>query len=447
MCWCVKMAYANMNSADDMYSKRSLVYSLPITVGSFFRELLAVTLVLILQERAGTYDFFTQGFILLLIFLTFRIPYVNSYTLLFEAFSLGQWDVKNHVGMRKHADVSQNMFHVLVIFVAHVGGAIAAAALRVYFDVTYGTEVIFGRERLEGMRTDVAPSLQVNVDELRRIDSFWGGSNRLDRLEGVNGTIFQMMPLSGQNDLGIGSTALTVWYTTEEIGYVFMLCVCYIHIWLSSGVGENKKPPLNPFSSTYWQYLFKVCLLVVLVYMALYRAFPTAHGSMHTTIFKVQYQAWNPNVHLIDSDNSETFARIFGGLIGLFLAVGYNKILVGTERAGSDDDSGDFYYKLIWGLEPDPNHSKAKRTTDGWDSSDDEDPQTRRKGGRVHKWRYPRTGSRDDSAVGCKTYRMRHCDKAGNCTDASCTVCVGQNMGACKPDFKLRLPHTLDHAK
>lgn len=439
------MSYSVNTGLEDLYNRRGLFYSLPITIGAFFRELLAVSLILILQERAYTYDFFTPGLVLLLIFFVFRVPYVNSYTLLFEALSLGKWEVKNHVGLRKHADPSQNMLHVLVIFAAHVCGALGAAAVRVYLDVTYGTEFMFGRERDPDTRTDVAPALQVNVDALRRFDSFWGAEDRVNRLtrDGVNGTLTQLIPLSSENNLGISDTALIVWYLTEEVAFVFILCVCYIHIWLSAGVGENKKPLLNPFRGNYWKSLFRVCLLVVMIYVALYRAFPTAHGSLHMTIFKVQYQAWNPNIQLVDDDHNETFARIFGGLIGLLLALGYNKMLVGTERASQEDDPGGFYYKLVWGLEPDPNHTKTKRVGDGWDSGSDDEGSRRGRVRAVQKWTSgpPRKGSADDLNVGCKTYRVRHCEK-GKCTDATCTVCVGANA-----DFKLRLPHTLDHAK
>ena len=420
---------------DEVSFRRSIFYSLPITIGSFFRELLAVTVILILQERAATFDFFTQGLVLLLIFIAFRVPYINSYTLLFESISLGDWKVKNHVGMRKYEDPSQNIIHIVVIFIAHVCGALAAAAVRVYFDVLYGSELMFGKQPLLGPRSDLAPALTVNVNNLRKIDSFWGASSRIDRLAGVNGTIVELFPLSAQHDLGIGSTALMIWYTSEEIGYVFILCVCYVHIWLSSGVGENKKPPLNPFSQNYWRHLFRVCLMVVLVYMSLYRAFPTAHGSLHATIFKVQYQIWNPNVRLVDDDNNETFARIFGGLIGLLLAVGYNKMLVGTERISPDDDSGDFYYKLIWGMEPDPHHSRAKRTSasNDDDSSSDEEQSKRR--------RAPQWASIRRSHSMFTSNSNKHVD--GTCSDASCSVC-GLNR---KPDFKLRIPHTLDHPK
>ena len=416
---------------EDFLAKRSFFYSLPLTIGAFFRELLAVTLVLTLQERMWGVDMFTQGLVLLLVLITFRVPYINSYTLLFEAFCIGDWKISNHLGLRKHDDVSQNMLHVLVIFVAHVGGAIGAAALRGYLDVTYGTEIPFGKEGIGGLRTTLAPALEVDVDGLKRFDSFWGASSRVDRLGNVNGTLLDLIPFTDSSRLGISPIALTVWYTTEEIGYVFLLCVCYIHIWLSAGVGENKKPPLNPFVRKYWNYLFKVCLLITLIYVSLYRAFPTAHGSLHTTIFKVQYQAWNPNVRMVDADNSETFARIFGGFLGLMLAVGYNKALVGTEKADQNDE-GDFYYKFIWGLEPDPNHTRAKRLgNDDGESSDEEGGWNNRRGRRMY----------------CSSYDVKHCDANGRCTSGSCTICQGQPLTAKKTGFKLRIPHVLDHPK
>lgn len=416
---------------EDYQMRKSIFYSLPLSIGAFFRELLAVTLVLILQERAWTVDLFTPGLVLFLVLITFRMPYINSYTLLFEAMCVGDWKISNHVGLRKHEDVSQNLLHVLVIFVAHTGAAIGAAALRVYLDVIYGREVMFGKENISGMRTGLAPALEVDVDGLRRFDSFWGAESRLDRLDGVNGTLMEVFPLSGaNNNMGISSVALMVWYITEEIGYVFLLCVCYIHIWLSAGAGENKKPPINPFVRKYWNYLFKVCLLITLIYISLYRAFPTAHGSLHTTIFKVQYQAWNPNVRMVDENNNETFARIFGGFLGLMLAVGYNKALVGTEKEHADDD-GDFYYKLIWGLEPDPNHTKAKRLSNAYSSDDEEEGWSRRKGRRGY--------SR------CSSYDVKTCDANGRCTNGTCTVC--EPLGAKKTGFKLRIPHVLDHPK
>jgi hypothetical protein len=426
---------------DDDYSRHGLFYSLPITIGVFFRELLAVTLILVLQERAIAYDAFTSGLVLFLIFLSFRVPYINSYTLLFEAFSLGQWEVKNHVGLRRHRDPTQNALHVLVILVAHVCGALGAAAVRVYLDVTYGMEVIRGKERDPLGQTDFAPALRVNVESLSRFDPFWGAEERMKRLaaKSANGTLMHLLPLSNEKSMGISDTSFVVWYMAEEVGFVFLLCVCYVHIWLAAGVGENHKPVLNPFRRNYWKSLFRVSVLVVFIYVALLRAFPTAHGSIHMTVFKIQYQMWNPNVRTVDDDHGEPFARFMGGLVGMLLAVGYNRMLAGTERADSEDDPGGYYYKLIWGLEPDPNHTKTKRVSgaSGWDSGDDDDEAPRQ--GSAPKWANGRKRAMDDSDVGCKTFRVRHCDK-DKCTDSTCTVCTN-------PSFKLRLPHMMAYAK
>jgi hypothetical protein len=396
-------------------------------------------LFLVLQERAIAYDAFTVGLVLFLIFLSFRVPYINSYTLLFEAFSLGQWEVKNHVGLRKHKDPMQNALHVLVILVAHVCGALGAAAVRVYLDVTYGVEVIRGKERDPYGRSDFAPALSVNVESLSRFDPFWGGEERVKRLADRNGTLMHLLPLSKDSSMGISDTSFVVWYMAEEIGFVFLLCVCYVHIWLSAGVGENQKPLLNPFRRNYWKSLFRVCVLVVFIYVALLRAFPTAHGSIHMTVFKMQYQAWNPNVRMVDDDHGEPFARFVGGFVGMLLAVGYNRMLVGTECASSEDDPGGYYYKLIWGIEPDPNHTKTKRVggASGWDSENDDDEAPRHGG--APKWAGGRKGVADDLDDGCKRFRVRHCEK-GKCTDATCTVCTN-------PDFKLRLPHMMAYAK
>ena len=406
-------------------SRKGYSLSLPLTIGAFFRELLSVTLVLTLQERAWAYDFFTPGLVLFLVLITFRMPYLNSYMLLFEAFCIDKWNVENHVGLRNHADPIQNIVHVLVIFIAHVGGALAAAALRVFFDVTYGKEIMFGLERAE--QTTIAPALQVDVDGLRRFDSFWKADGRLSRLtdEGIyNGTIQQLLPFDSKHDLGIGSMGLISWYVSEEVGYVFLLCVCYIHIWLSAGVGENKHPPSNPFMQIYWKNLFQVCVFTTLIYVSLYRAFPTAHGSLHTSIFRIQYQTWNPNVHIVDTDNYETFGRIFGGFLGLLLGVGYNKLLVTTEKYRPDDDYfNDYYYKLIWGLEPDHGYSRIRK----------QDETDHSRGRRVSVF-----------VPSKRSYGEKPCN--GRCTDPCCTLCQAQ-MVYRKPDVKLRIPHLLDHPK
>ena len=346
--------------------KQSLSYAWPRTIGAFFRELLAVTLLLTLQERAWAYDFFTPGLVLFLILITFRAPYINSYTFLFETSCISSWAMTNHVGLQKHDAFAQNAMYTIAVIGAHVGGAIGSAALRVYLDVTYGKEVM-------SMQAGVSPALEVSVAGLQRFSgSLWSADSRVARLIELgypNGTSEVPVPVTGPNDLAIGEFSLVFWYVAEEVGFVFFVCVCYIHIWLGAGVADNRQPPMNPFKPPYWQRLFRVSALWTMIYVALYRAFPTAHGSLHRTLYLSQYQAWNPNVHVIDTTDGEAYARVAGGLIGLMLSILYNQMLVSTEKLDPDDDSGDGFYRMIWGFNRDETHTRSDRVSGGRPSS------------------------------------------------------------------------------
>lgn len=408
-----------------------MYYSFPKTIGSFFREVLAVTLLLILEGRTWAYDFFTPGLILFLILITFRVPYINSYAFLFETFSIDSWRMANHVGLQKHADFTQNAIHTIVVLGAHIGAAIGAAALRVYFDVSFGREIMSAQAGL-------APALQVDVDGLRNFNSFWNAGARLDTLAKesiLNGTVEMTIPLGANRDLGIGQMTLMMWYISEEIGYVCLLCVCYIHIWLGAGVGESKQTQMNPFKPRYWMHLFRVCILLTMVYVSLYRAFPTAHGSLHRTVYLCQYQAWNPNVHVVDSDNYEALARIIGALVGLVLGMAYNQLLVNTEKQESTDES-DFYFRLVWGVDPDPSHTRAKRTGKDDCSSSDTDTESRKRRGYDPLYK----GRRRNCVESTVCVTRRQCGP--DCAGVSCTCQVGR-----RADFKLKLPCTLDHPK
>jgi len=419
----------------------TLAYSFPMTVGSFLRELFAVTMLLLLEERAWAYDFFTPGLVLLLVLFTCRVPYINSYAFLFETFSIDSWKIQNHVGLQKHSDFMQNLVHTVFVLLAHIGAAIAAAALRVYFDVAFGKEIM-------SAQPGVAPALEVSVDGLRRFDSFWNAGPRISNLKGegyANGTIEALIPLGGNGrDLGIGQMTLIAWYVVEDLGYVCLLCVCYIHIWLGAGVGENKRAPMNPFKQRYWRNLLRVCVLLTLVYISLYRAFPTSHGSLHRTIYLCQYQAWNPNVHVYDQDNSEIFARIVGGLLGLAFGIAYNKILVNTEKRESTDES-DFYYRLVWGLNPDPRHTQAKRIRKTRDegSSSDSDGDRPAMGRMTWDALMPRGRAAPDRACTESTV----CVTQRQCGPSCAMGCVCPTQVKSKPDFKLRIPYTLNHPK
>lgn len=333
--------------------------SLPITLGAFFREFFAVALILTLQQRVWAYDPFAPGLVLFLLLIALRIPYINTFAVLFEWLAMGDWEIAHHVGLHRHRTPMQNTAHVAAIMAAHASASVCAAALRVYLDVTFGKELGGPGPML----------LQVRPAELQAADPFWGAQPRLDRLQrqGLNATMVAALPLRAGMDLGIDRLSLLAWYVGEEAAFVFLLCVCFTCIWLASGVADRATAPNNPFAPAYWSKLFRMCGLLAVIYAALFRAFPSAHGSLHVTIFKCQYQAWSPTARLVDTDNYEPTARVIGGFAGLLLAWMYNQALVGTEAVDDHDDSSGFAFRMVWGMEPDSTHTKRKRLRGGED--------------------------------------------------------------------------------
>jgi hypothetical protein len=429
--------------ADTESRKRSLIYSLPQTAGYFFRELMSVTLILLLEQRVGAYDLFNTAFVLLLVLIAFRTPYVNSYAFFFEISSIKKWSVAQHVGLQKHEDFTQNLFLFIAILGGHIAAAIGAAALRVLMDVAYGNETMYS-----GQNTGIV--LGVSVESLNNIDTFWGTEKRIERLASsgiLNGTRSVVLPVGDLSLLGLDSVAVALWYLVEEVGYVTLLCICYVHIWLGAGLAKDEMKPMEPFKPEFWKRLFRMSFLITLVNTALQRCFPTAHGSLHHTIYKCQYQAWNPNLHLVDNDNQEPLIRILGGLIGVVVAYSYNKMLIAT-RDNKDDEG--FYYRFVWGREPVPDEAESKVVPTASD----------RKYGRYNAGRYSKTAvvipSGQDGSGG---YDPAECDMH--------TICVTQTRckkhpdgfgctAECKSDtagggwasnFKLRIPYTLDHPK
>jgi hypothetical protein len=431
--------------------RRSLVYSIPQTLGFFLRELLAVTLILLLEQRVSSYDFFNTAFILLLVLITFRTPYINSYAFLFEISSIGKWSVTHHVGLQRHRDFTQNLFLFIAILGGHIGAAIGAAALRVLMDVAYGEESMH-------LNHGTDPVLGVSVESLSNIDTFWGTEKRIERLAAsglLNGTRSVLLPVSDLSYLGLDSAAVALWYLIEEIGYVTLLCICYVHIWLGAGLAKDEMKPMEPFKPEFWKRLFRMCFLLAMVNTALHRCFPTAHGSLHHTIFMCQYQAWNPNVHLVDNDNQEPLIRVLGGLIGVVVAYSYNKMLIATRD--TKDDEG-FYYRLVWGREPvaaeDERDAKAAVSQYPGDRR-----YARYGGGKYSKMAMvvstPGGHEGCDPAADCDMHTIcvtqtrckKHPDGMGCTADCKSNHSGEAAGGGSGGNFKLRIPYTLDHPK
>ncbi len=333
-----------------------------------------------------------------------RLPFINAYSFIFEATTIKSWDIK-HVGIQKHKNYGYNIIHAIAIIVSHVLAGMAAAAFKIYYEVSYGTENM-------GMHPVITPELVVDTHMLEKMGTEWSANERLDRLRPLDGIKVIQLPLNATDAHGIDKTALVLWYLCEDAAFVALLCICFVHIWLGTGVTKEKDDdkenvPLNPFRPRYWKQLFQISILLTMIQLALSRAFPTAHGSLHVTVFKLQYQAWNPDSRLLDNDNGEATIRIIGGLIGVVIGKIYNWALVST-RLDKDDT---LYFSLVWGMEsPFVAEQEAKRKRYALIADDEEDMGPENLGSHL-----------DDPSMSSLTTR--------------------------KLDFKLRLPYTLNHSK
>ena len=109
------------------------------------------------------------------------------------------------------------VIRIALLLVAQIGAVLSAAGCRVYFDTVYGVEVM---SALPG----ISPALQVNITDLKQIDSYWNTGPRLSALfaEGFhNGTMQAALPLGSGHDLEITAAAFSSWYVLEDACYVF----------------------------------------------------------------------------------------------------------------------------------------------------------------------------------------------------------------------------------
>ena len=370
------------------------------------REFFAVGLFLALSTRAHGYDFFNTGMILFLILVVVRLPFINSYAFIFEATTIRSWDIK-HVGIQKQKRSGYNFIHAIAILASHICAGIAAAGFRIYFEVAFGTETMGAQPRL-------TPQLVVDTRVLERMGTAWFANERLGRLGQSEGVRTFSVPLNSTENHGIDKTALLLWYFAEDTAYVLLLCICFVHIWIGTGVVKEKDDgmagiPLNPFRPRYWKQLFQISILLTMVQLALSRAFPTAHGSLHVTVYKLQYQAWRPGAHEVDHENNEAAVRILGGLTGVALAKIYSWALLSTKQ--NKDDV--WYFSLVWGMESPFAAEEAAAA------------------------RSVPSGCEETADIESASFA------------ASCLQARGKMDGSFvrKPDFKLRLPYTLNHSK
>ena len=66
-----------------MVEKKSFSEDMPLIISVFFREIVAVMLLLVLESRVSGYDLMNKPLILFLVLITVRLPYINSYAYIF----------------------------------------------------------------------------------------------------------------------------------------------------------------------------------------------------------------------------------------------------------------------------------------------------------------------------------------------------------------------------
>ena len=313
------------------------------------REFTAVTVLLILQSRVSGYDMFNTPMIMFIVLILVRVPYLNTYVYLFEKFT-------NNFGARslENETIFTWMYEAVVVLGSHVAAAATAAAMRVYFNVNFGVELqsASGPNLRYGLSTD--------VNALREYGSYWRAGARHDCFvgKGLNGTVTKWFPLAhADQDYCLFESGIAVWYFFEEMVYVATLCVCYVHIWLFTGVGGDNEvglasKPVNPFSRPYWLRLFKLSFVLCFLNAAMARGFPTAHGSLHNTLFYFFVDEWSPQAKLIDRDHDEILVRVIGGLVGALVGWAYGQLVHRTRDTVASSDSGNLLFCFVWGFEP-----------------------------------------------------------------------------------------------
>lgn len=315
-------------------------------LSTLIREFTAIAALLILESRLEGYDMFNSAMVLFIILVMVRVPYVNSYVYLFEKLT---WDF----GAR--SNVNDEFFFAvgegIAVLGGHIAGAAAAAAMRVTLDVNYGREV-------HGLGSpNVRYGLATNADSLAAYDSYWKAGDRRScfSARGLNGTVTKWFPLTNADrDYCLDVTSIGLWYFCEEAVYVLMLCMTYVHVWqlTTRRVERQDVGGVNPLGRWYWETLFKLSFLLCFLNVALARAFPTAHGSLHKSMYLYMVDLWSPQPHLIDDRHNEIALRVVGGIVGAGLGWVYAYVVHATLPVKAGSDSPNLLYCFVWGMPP-----------------------------------------------------------------------------------------------
>ena len=311
------------------YTPRALGVDYAFVIGnSFFRELFAVWWLLVLNSRRAA-DLYNLSWVLLAVLLVLRVPFINSYLFLFESLTMSSWGGAHQHGFPEDTPWPYQALHSAFLLGAHVSGSILAAVTRVLLDAAYGVESMGSPPLVLG----------ASGPGLATLPAWAQAAGRSSCLAGQ--TLSLTEPLMDPGQLCVSRSTMLVFFVGEEFLSTLMLLVVFFHMWMLLDRDQRRHPP---GSSEYWQDLFKVSFLLVIVNSSLTRAFPTAHQGVHTTIYYYFYQMYNPAVQLLTAD--EVWARPVGSLVALAVAWGYHYMVRYSAPGG-------WAYLFLWGYIPD----------------------------------------------------------------------------------------------
>ena len=259
------------------------------TVVMCLTEVVAVFFILTAHQRLGDYDLFSQSLTMFLTLVVFTFPFINTYVFMF--LRLGPWFKPDHI--------VRTLTQVLLVFLSHGLGSFSAWRLH--------TEIVKNRFDDAGFISNDNATVLVGV-KYRESSS----ANTFDFF--VEEAVAVFVLLVGLLHLIEADLHSLLCFTFWNVDAVRVEEKVIEQDAPPSKDTNDQKPPdqdgkgYKPISMPL---IIHFCLLLA----GIVRAFPSAHLSFHTTLFKG---------YALEPDFPSTFLiRIIGGLFGTFLALVY----------------------------------------------------------------------------------------------------------------------------
>jgi len=272
------------------------------TVLMCFKEFFAVLVQLVCFSRLGQVDLFNGGLVLYMVLVVFSFPFLNSY--LYGFLRLGMWYVR-HPDVARGVWWARTLLQFLFMTVFQVCGALAAAFVVKEYQKSWPDAVLHSM-------SDTTPASGEKYKSL--------------------GVLYQ-------------SYTAYYWMFAEEFCAVLILLVGMLHLmgslspdlmkntyWGGDVVYQDSAPvhvasPINAIPS-------KLILYASILVAAISRAFPSAHQSLHLTVY---FQRMGT------CDQREVVERVCGGYVACLVALAYYYmwyVIAGREEGGASSQMG-----------------------------------------------------------------------------------------------------------